>query len=373
MRLKSALILVCILTSALLQGCTLPRGCAPDELLPPEAFAPDNNAVVDTLTPLFQWNYPAGACVPDGFHIEVRDFNHPYETHEATLLGGHDVSWTDTTPLQPGEVYFWSLAATSGGALGPWSTTTGVFYTGPICDAADLVAPVTYFPEDVAYDNPPFFEWDYPGGCLPDHYRIDVSTDPAFPEPYASFENSSPTPERYWIEELEQCTTQYYWRVAAVVDDTVGPFSPTSAFYVNRNAESCPDLPDLPEAIVTIPVTPILTIAPSPVALAFITLQNANCREGPSQAYGSIDAIETGLSLTVLGRNDDATWLFVQASQSRRCWISVVTGQFNGDIDSIPINHDYAELPSVDACSDYQDQAACASDPYSIGGCALGR
>lgn len=223
------------------------------------------------------------------------------------------------------------------------------------------------YPEERAYDNPPFFEWDYPDPCIVDSYRIELSSDPTFAVWFVSMRTPNAIPERYWLEELENCSL-YYYRIAATVGDVSGPFSETREFLVDKNA-TCSPLPPLPEAIVTNPVTPILTVAPTLGPAMFTTLTNAHCRQGPSQVYEIVTSVAIGESLPVVGRDEEDTWYYIQTTRFTRCWISVVTGRLGGDIAAIPISNAYPPPPVFDACSDYEDKNTCLDDPYGIGGC----
>jgi hypothetical protein len=66
-------------------------------------------------------------------------------------------------------------------------------------------------------------------------------------------------------------------------------------------------------------------------------MEQANCRYGPGVAY----LFEWGLYeanwVTVLGRNQDATWVYVDPwTYTDYCWVSVKVLQFHGDVHSVP-------------------------------------
>ncbi len=63
----------------------------------------------------------------------------------------------------------------------------------------------------------------------------------------------------------------------------------------------------------------------------------ANCRYGPGIAYLFEWGLYPGNRVTVLGRNQDATWVYVDPwTYTDYCWVSVKVLDFDGDIHSVP-------------------------------------
>jgi len=109
-----------------------------------------------------------------------------------------------------------------------------------------------------------------------------------------------------------------------------------------------PSIPQsLPSAMPLPSLTPLPTITSSPtptatvIGIASATLiKNANCREGPSQAYKVVTSFFTGQVLEIVGRNPDLnnTWWQVKIPNSKsKCWISLTTAKAIGNFDNVPI------------------------------------
>ncbi len=94
----------------------------------------------------------------------------------------------------------------------------------------------------------------------------------------------------------------------------------------------------------TITLTPTVTLTPSrtptitptPITTGRVKVQ-ANCRYGPGSAY----LYEWGLyptnRLTALGRNQDATWIYVDPwNYTDKCWVKADLVDFSADIHDLP-------------------------------------
>jgi hypothetical protein len=96
-----------------------------------------------------------------------------------------------------------------------------------------LVAPFPDEPSagEVVADLSPLFSWFYPDSCQPEGYRIDVTT-------YGGYDfgdtqsggTGNPSTEWTVATPLEPAT-QYEWRVAPINGTTLGPYSPSTAFW----------------------------------------------------------------------------------------------------------------------------------------------
>jgi hypothetical protein len=220
----------------------------------------------------------------------------------------------------------------------------------------------------------PMLIWDYPDPCVPQGYRIDLSTDSTFADTSLSGGTGNPSTRWFPGDDLTDCTT-YYWRVAAINGTTLGPFSITRNFMVNVSG-AC--LYPFPATIITVP--PLITVPPifTPTPVPGFTLdRNANCRFGPSQLFEARTSFLAGEVLQIDGRNEDGSWLYALMPGTRKdyCWVSIVTGVYNGDLDLLPEIDappppDPTDVPpSYNSCQDYSTQALCKQDPGGIGGC----
>lgn len=367
--------------AASLAGCTLPSTppCAPGDLVAPALGSPAMWAVVSSLTPTLSWSstsvttpYPYDDCRPSGYHVNLR-----MGPSSAFDIGGDTYGpgmreWTPSVPLLPGTEYHWSVRAYVPTGNGPYADER-VFFTGPMCATSALVAPILLQPMNgvLVSTLQPMLIWEYPEDCIPEGYRIDLSIDPTFGD--TSLSGGTGNPSTRWLPgtDLANCTW-YYWRVAAINGTTLGPFSITRNFMVNTG--SC--LYPVPEVL--IPIEPLITIAPvftaTPVP-AFTLSKNANCRIGPSQLFEVYTSFLAGEVLPIQGRNEDASWLYAHTPDNGFCWVSVVTGLYNGDpnllpfVDSPPPPEPAEEQPQYNSCQDYTTQALCKQDPANIGGC----
>ena len=97
-------------------------------------------------------------------------------------------------------------------------------------------APTLDSPADGAmvYEDWPTLDWSYSGDCAPEGYRIDLSTSPSFSD--TSLSGGTGNPSTRWApgDPLDDCET-YYWRVAGIIDTTLGPWSETWSFRVNAS------------------------------------------------------------------------------------------------------------------------------------------
>lgn len=63
----------------------------------------------------------------------------------------------------------------------------------------------------------------------------------------------------------------------------------------------------------------------------------ANCRYGPGLAYLFEWGLYPANHVTVLGRNQDATWVYVDPwTYTDYCWVSVKVLDFDGDVHNVP-------------------------------------
>lgn len=406
-----------------LLGCNLPsseRQCTSQELAMPAVGSPANGEVVTSLTPDFSWSPgdpgapdPYAHCFPTGYYVRLYNMhadddpvnNSQYDPIK--VFGAFQV-WKPTTPLRPGAEYGWSVSAyisdpPANPAEGQSSYAT--FVTGPVCQPGALVSPQLKLPADAQpiTDNRPGLLWDYPDLCTPEQYRVDLSKDPNFSEsPLVALPPMTPTgtppvvepsptivpigalygtgnATRNWqpSNDLDHCVW-YYWRVAPRVGTTLGPYSIVYSFLIGGG---CADATATSAALTSTPTatstesTPT-SIGPSatPTLVAGFTLSiNANCRSGPSQAYDVSTSFLAGQTLKMDGRNEDASWLRTNLGGNSFCWISVVTGKFNGDPGTLPFVEPPptpvppTATPDYKSCSDYTTEKLCKKDPMNFG------
>jgi hypothetical protein len=121
----------------------------------------------------------------------------------------------------------------------------------PTCPTDELLAPVLVAPSNGGSVSSlsPTLTWAYPDStCNPEGYRIDLSIDEDFAD--TSLSGGTGNPSTNWGpgRDLENCQV-YYWRVAAINDVTLGPFSDAHAFRVDLGG-ACPPVAPPPSAAV---------------------------------------------------------------------------------------------------------------------------
>ena len=374
------LVLFVLLAALILTSCgPLVVTCPPESLVnAPVLDGPGMWEVVDSLTPTLSWSfiavgiypYDSTSCIPEEYTVHLST-GPDFTDNLGGDVNGKTPSFTPGTPLEPGKQYAWGVYATSGGATSPYGGSR-YFFTGPVCATEALVAPTLLWPpdggvvnadvvEDTADGPMPMLKWEYPDPCLPEGYRIDLSTDPSFVD--TSLSGGTGHPSTRWMagQPMEDCTT-YYWRVAPINDITLGPFSETWSF--DMAVDCGPSLPEL--------VTPFV----EPLKIPWWILDvNAFCRQGPGQFYPAIANLLAGESYPVDGRNADNSWFVLKLADERLCWISAITGHLDGDADDVPIRKPPATPtptvtpPPTDTptpvvnCSKYNDDPkACMSN-----------
>jgi hypothetical protein len=114
-------------------------------------------------------------------------------------------------------------------------------------------------------------------------------------------------------------------------------------------AASCEELPT-PTPVPIEVVIPAPTPTPTPTPMTAPSVEavscteptasfvvGANCRAGPSTDYDAVDAVPSGQSAPIVGRNEDSSWYLVRPSDGGSCWVSAVTVSVCGDVESVAV------------------------------------
>jgi hypothetical protein len=257
-RLLVYLGLVVIVAACNMTPTPTPEACVPILAVSPENVGPANGTVTNDVRPVLTWTYPNG-CDPEMYVVNlatnatvggtVTELDLSGTTADATT------SWAPGEDLTPGHYYLWSVAAKNSTIVGPPSGGW-IFFEGPLCGPAGLLAPIPDTPSlNASADSlNPKYTWHYPeSDCTPGGYLVTVSTDPNFASgivydpalnhPYMDWRTSIP---------LQDCTT-YYWRVAARSGVDSGPWSETAEFRVDATGHCSCQASDLVQPV---PVSP---------------------------------------------------------------------------------------------------------------------
>ena len=243
MKRKKIILVIGFLIALLLTGCNCSNaGVSVYEVL---QDSPIGHALVTSLNPTFEW-HGSDSCEPDNFYMYIKE-NKPwgYDSTDRTIDGGDSSYTLAGGSLLPGTEYSWMMQARNDYVpgetddyIGPWSDYD-FFYTGPACPGGPLVAPELEVPLGqggnnendnwITHSGPQDFQWSYPGGCLPEYYDYQFATDPGFTDIVLS----GTTTELYLMhlyETFPNCSS-LFWRVAARVGSTVGPWSDAFQFH----------------------------------------------------------------------------------------------------------------------------------------------
>jgi len=217
-----------------LSGCDpSPPPCDAGSLVPPELDDPDLWEILDPSSVVLNWHMDP-ACEPDQFEIILsreRDYSVIDITH---LVSGDNTSWSPPT-LDIAEEYFWRVAAIQDSIKSSYSFQMKSFFTEPVCDPGDLVAPTLVLPVnggifDRGYSS---LEWEWPlSTCIPEAYKVEVSMDPDFVD--TTYFGGTGNPSTRWgFGSTPPGATQFWWRIIASADEVYGPPSIVYSFFTD--------------------------------------------------------------------------------------------------------------------------------------------
>jgi hypothetical protein len=292
--------------------------CSLSTLQAPTPLSPRGSAVIDSLTPVLVWEYSGLDCTPRNYSIEIYAPVEGYGTVTTSLVPGTATSFALIVPLKPGTAYIWRVRAANGTELSPLASAPGdlgsglvLFFTGPLCDDAHLLAPVLVAPLEGATIKDLetlSLTWHYPGECLPVNYRPEIATDPAFKEVVANWTGSGPSiPIWSPLADLKDCR-KYYWRAGSLMtDNSTLLFSAGRTFFVDLKG-TCPLVPvstsgPVPTHVLVPSWTPIPTL-PSPTDIPlfncsqYLDLNSCSSGPGANSCYWKPDPQNPNLSGT---------------------------------------------------------------------------
>lgn len=119
-------------------------------------------------------------------------------------------------------------------------------------------------------------------------------------------------------------------RLAAESSPTLPPPTTSPASTTAHSPSPAPTWPPIPTATSTF--TPI----PTYTTLRGQVLVRSNCRYGPGAPYLYKYGLVPGSNLDIIGRNDQGTWILVQAiGGSNPCWVKASLLEIKGDVMSV--------------------------------------
>lgn len=118
---------------------------------------------------------------------------------------------------------------------------------------------------------------------------------------------------------------------------SAGTETPTA---VGTNTPSLPTDTPIPTntALPTNTPLPTLTFTPS-VPTATTRDQAVNCRFGPGVPWEPISALNLGQSSQIVGKNNDASWWYIQdpLNPGRNCWVAASVTNATGNLGGLPV------------------------------------
>lgn len=134
--------------------------------------------------------------------------------------------------------------------------------------------------------------------------------------------------------------------------------------------------PTLPPTNTPSPVptqTPPPTVTPTYAILRATVLEQANCRYGPGAAYLYKYGLYPGFNIEVIGRNEVATWVVIQAiGGTNPCWVKASLLDIHGEVISLaPASLPLPESPYYGPLTDVSavrkgDSVIISWDPLNL-------
>jgi hypothetical protein len=139
---------------------------------------------------------------------------------------------------------------------------------------------------------------------------------------------------------------------------------------------------------------PFLTQTPSPTSSIPVELnacvatdEAVRIREGPGTDYDPIGALAPGACITILGRNSDSSWVYMETADGFAGWVAAWLLTIDGDLSKVSVQSGDNDTPtpevqSVPLCTDVAnlidsnvtckiETAYCAYLPDADGGTTL--
>jgi hypothetical protein len=82
---------------------------------------------------------------------------------------------------------------------------------------------------------------------------------------------------------------------------------------------------------------PAATRRREPLTLLACVMDTTRIRRGPATHYETIGGLGSGTCLTILGRNEDASWVFMVSDDHQTGWVAVSTLSDIGDISRVSV------------------------------------
>ncbi len=213
--------------------------CSEGQLVAPTLFHPDANAIDSGANTWFLWSDDLG-CEVWGWEFELCATD---DCGDAEMIVHCDLSANISMSgaLAPGSTHYWRVATRltepPDGPLGPWSEIRRLTIMDACSDASGLTAPSLEWPEDGSTQyaveslagHRPTLGWVPTGACQPTEFLVELFTDPESGPVLVSHRTGGPA-TRWTVDQDLQVGVTYFWHVAAMLGEIIGPFSDLRTF-----------------------------------------------------------------------------------------------------------------------------------------------
>ena len=104
------------------------------------------------------------------------------------------------------------------------------------------------------------------------------------------------------------------------------------------NTSAAPTSTRILVPIPTLTPSPALMAAPEPVSLkACVTNSEINIRQGPGTDFEVIGGLVPGMCMQILGRNQDASWVYMVTEGNEEGWVAAWLLTIEGDITRVSL------------------------------------
>lgn len=94
---------------------------------------------------------------------------------------------------------------------------------------------------------------------------------------------------------------------------------------------------------------PVQTRTQEPIALSACVRDTTRIRRGPGTQYETIGGLVSGTCLTILGRNDDASWVYMVSNDHQTGWVATSLLSDAGGINRVSVRDNFAMANSARA------------------------
>ncbi len=87
---------------------------------------------------------------------------------------------------------------------------------------------------------------------------------------------------------------------------------------------------------------PTVTQTPRPISLHACVTANSTIRvrKGPGTNYEAIDGLASNACMSVLGRNQDSSWVYMASEDNKKGWVAARLLTINGDLNQVSVQTD---------------------------------